>query len=61
MTPELRPCPWCPEGGKLSVQNYPELYHVHAVYCGKCGAWGPLAFDELLAIEAWNRRFEEKP
>lgn len=59
MTPKLKPCPWCPDGGKLSVQTYPGMRHVKAVYCDRCGAWGPGGIGEE-AVDAWNKRAGEK-
>lgn len=62
MTNELKPCLFCPDGGKpyvISGKCYSfESGNGSKVECEKCQASGPLCETIQEAIEAWNTRYE---
>ena len=49
---ELKPCPFCPDGGKPEI-GYTVTYWG---YCHTCGTEGPYKTTREEAIEAWNTR-----
>lgn len=59
---ELKPCFWCGECFKNSVQVDEELASIgdyegyFQVHCYMCGAKGPVRQGYEQAIDAWNRR-----
>lgn len=61
---ELKPCPFCPDGGDVRMLSYfCEVEYTAYAHCRKCGAYGPrisesLPLEEVKAeaAEAWNRR-----
>lgn len=56
---KIQPCPFTyvrhPKE-KLSVQKFPGLEYISAVYCDNCGAWGPGMVNTEDAVRAWNER-----
>ena len=64
---KLEPCPFCgyplPAVRQTCSCDYPIAY----VYCFNCGARGPGKIDpiggdiEKTAIDAWNRRSDDRP
>lgn len=56
----MKPCPFCPDGGDLSVIEVD--VDIHAVCCQKCGATGPIEnYDHARqsqerGVELWNQR-----
>lgn len=44
------PCPWC----RMPAARYDRFDH--AVYCGACGASGPVLLTEHEAVASWNNR-----
>ena len=57
---ELKPCPWCPEGGAISsgeaLSNYPDGRTSIQTGCTECGAMGPERNTAEEADAAWNTR-----
>jgi len=61
METKLKPCPFCEEAEFIVVQSKRRFnMYFHYVFCQVCGARGPINIDKQGAIEAWNRRAEEK-
>lgn len=66
METKLLPCPFCPDGGEPKISRYSyELEYGAHVYCRRCNTSGPEIHEsmpledvEVLAIEAWNTRWE---
>lgn len=57
MTDELKPCPFCPDGGKPLMLDFSDTMHI--VKCTKCGCvTGNLAYTIELAAQNWNTRSE---
>ena len=55
MSEELKPCPFCQDGGKLFINGGVGCRWVE---CSSCGCDGPARETEAEAIEAWNTRAE---
>ncbi len=55
MKTELKPCPFC--GGEAKIVN-DEEFEVFFAICKHCNASTRLFDDEVVAIEAWNRRVD---
>lgn len=61
---ELKPCPFCPDGGDVRMLSYfGQVEYTAYAHCRKCGAYGPRISESLPreevkaeAVEAWNRR-----
>ena len=57
--PELKPCPFCPDGqgrlGYVSFDCAPDMYRVDCCSCGGCVELYDTRGD---AIAAWNQRAE---
>lgn len=53
---EPAPCPFCVSSGPGLEPNSDGYSNVHWVECICCGAQGPIAENEGLAWQAWNRR-----
>lgn len=51
---ELKPCPFCPDGGK-PVKHVGPI--ATTVWCDECGASIVYSYPEK-AVEAWNSRYE---
>ena len=51
---ELKPCPFCQERNKLCVEQAGK--EIIYVFCGNCGAEGPVCGSREDAIDAWNKR-----
>lgn len=61
MTKELKPCPFCPDGGEPEYRNagrsVKSLY-THSVYCKKCLCSTYPTQTKQEAISAWNTRYK---
>ena len=62
--PDLKPCPFC--GGEASINFDSEAivdsqwrHWAYNVVCDKCCATSGLAYSIEMAIEIWNRRFDD--
>lgn len=53
---DLKPCPFCPDGGSPALARPHTAPNEVAVYCGKCMVVTATYPSEAEAIAAWNRR-----
>lgn len=58
MTDELKPCPFCPDGGSPELEQVGDDWHINCEN-EKCPATAfVIGSSEQEAIKAWNTRYE---
>ena len=53
---DLRPCPFCGRATAATSVRVDTVRWKHAIHCGNCGAYGPLADTKQTAALVWNKR-----
>jgi len=57
---ELKPCPFCGKRSSCEARYVFGAPYPWAVFCRRCGTWGPHGATERDAIKKWNKRASKK-
>lgn len=61
MSEPLKPCPFCGDDPELSSGfSHVADSELHYIACYNCGAFSPAYASKAYAIQAWNKRADDK-